>query len=68
MTVEKVIIPAAGLGTRLLTVSKELPKEMLPLFALNNKGELCIKPLFELIMNSRLQAHLPKLNLHLGFY
>ena len=51
MTVEKVIIPAAGLGTRLLTASKELPKEMLPLFALNNKGELCIKPLFELIYN-----------------
>ena len=27
--VKKVVIPAAGLGTRLLPVTKEMPKEML---------------------------------------
>jgi len=27
---KKAVIPAAGLGTRLLTVTKEQPKEMLP--------------------------------------
>jgi len=29
----KAVITAAGLGTRLLSVTKELPKEMLPLFS-----------------------------------
>jgi len=49
--VDKIVIPAAGLGQRLLTVTKELPKEMLPIYALDNRGELCIKPLFEQIFN-----------------
>ncbi len=30
-TVKKAIIPAAGLGTRFLPVTKALPKEMLPI-------------------------------------
>jgi NDP-sugar pyrophosphorylase family protein len=30
---KKAVIPAAGLGTRLLSVIKEQPKEMLPVFA-----------------------------------
>ena len=29
----KAVIPAAGLGTRLLSVTKEQPKKMLPVFA-----------------------------------
>jgi UTP-glucose-1-phosphate uridylyltransferase len=29
----KAVIPAAGLGTRLLSVTKEQTKEMLPVFA-----------------------------------
>ena len=49
--VDKIIIPAAGLGTRLLTVSKELPKEMLPIFTLDCDNKLCVKPLFETIFN-----------------
>jgi UTP--glucose-1-phosphate uridylyltransferase len=28
----KVVVTAAGLGARLLPMSKELPKEMLPIF------------------------------------
>src|SRR5690348_17301161 len=50
-TVDKIVIPAAGLGQRLLTVTKELPKEMLPVFALDNNNNICIKPLFEQIFN-----------------
>lgn len=51
LMVNKIVIPAAGLGQRLLTVTKELPKEMLPIYALSNDGEICIKPLFEQIFN-----------------
>jgi UTP--glucose-1-phosphate uridylyltransferase len=39
----KAVIPAAGLGTRLLSATKEQPKEMLPLFASEN-NTLCLKP------------------------
>ena len=44
----KAVIPVAGLGTRLLTATKVQPKEMLPVFA-NESGELCIKPLVQLV-------------------
>jgi UTP--glucose-1-phosphate uridylyltransferase len=43
----KVIIPAAGLGRRLLSATKEQPKEMLPLFAANDSGGLCLKPIVQ---------------------
>lgn len=42
-SVSKAVIPAAGLGTRLLSATKEQPKEMLPLFA-SERGLLCLKP------------------------
>jgi UTP--glucose-1-phosphate uridylyltransferase len=41
--ISKAVIPAAGLGTRLLSATKEQPKEMLPLFA-SEGGVLCLKP------------------------
>ena len=44
----KAVIPVAGLGTRLLTATKVQPKEMLPVVA-NEGGELCIKPLVQLV-------------------
>ena len=44
----KAVITAAGLGTRLLSVTKELPKEMLPLFSMEN-GLLTVKPLLQLV-------------------
>lgn len=47
--VRKVVIPAAGLGTRLLSVTKELPKEMLPVFYYNNNGEVYLKPILQII-------------------
>jgi len=37
------VVPAGGLGTRLLSSTKEQPKEMLSLFA-SDGGVLCLKP------------------------
>lgn len=45
----KVVIPAAGLGTRLLPTTKEQPKEMLPVFARTSSGKVCLKPLLQLV-------------------
>ncbi len=45
----KAVIPAAGLGTRLLSVTKEQPKEMLPVFAKSKNGDLCLKPIVQLV-------------------
>src|SRR2546428_13730545 len=45
----KAVIPAAGMGTRLLSVTKEQPKEMLPVFARATNGDLCLKPIVQLI-------------------
>jgi len=47
--IRKAVVTAAGLGTRLLTVTKEQPKEMLPLFTKNKDGNLCVKPLLQMI-------------------
>jgi UTP--glucose-1-phosphate uridylyltransferase len=45
----KAVVPAAGLGTRLLSATKEQPKEMLPVFALGEDGALCLKPMVQRI-------------------
>lgn len=45
----KVIIPAAGRGTRLLPATKEQPKEMLSLFARGSNGQICLKPALQLV-------------------
>jgi len=47
--IKKAVIPAAGSGTRLLPATKETPKEMLPVFALNRTGDLCVKPLLQAV-------------------
>lgn len=52
----KVIIPAAGVGTRLLPATKEQPKEMLPLFARTYRGQVCLKPLLQLIFEQLYDA------------
>lgn len=46
--ITRAVIPAAGLGTRLLTATKEQPKEMLPVFAPVRAG-LCLKPVVQMI-------------------
>lgn len=47
--VRKAVITAAGLGTRLLPYTKELPKEMLPLFSKCSKNNTCLKPVLQMI-------------------
>ncbi len=47
--IRKVVVTAAGIGTRLLTVTKEQPKEMLPLFTNNNTDGLRVKPLLQIV-------------------
>jgi len=47
--IKKIVIPAAGLGTRLLPITKEIPKEMMPLFFRDKKGEVIVKPLIQTI-------------------
>ena len=56
--VRKVVIPAAGLGTRLLSVTKEQPKEMLPVFARGKNGDLCLKPIVQLVFEQLYQVGL----------
>jgi UTP--glucose-1-phosphate uridylyltransferase len=47
--IRKVVIPAAGLGTRLFPATKEQPKEMLPIFSRSSNGDMSIKPLLQLV-------------------
>ncbi len=46
------MIPSAGLGTRLLPATKEQPKEMLPIFAKSIDGDLCLKPLLQIVFEN----------------
>ncbi len=51
MYVRKAVITAAGLGTRLLPVTKEMPKEMLPLFTFTGKN-IGLKPVIQIVFES----------------
>jgi len=50
--IDTVVIPAAGLGTRLFTFTKESPKEMVPVFYKTSNGKILIKPLLEIIFEN----------------
>lgn len=50
--IDTVVIPAAGLGTRLFTITKESPKEMVPIFYRTNNGMVLVKPLLEIIFEN----------------
>lgn len=50
--VQKVVIPSAGLGTRLLPATKQQPKEMLPVFTKGIDGKLCLKPLLQVVFEN----------------
>lgn len=52
----KVVIPAAGLGSRLLPATKEQPKEMLPVFSRLANGGVSVKPLLQLIFEQLYNA------------
>ena len=45
----------AGLGTRLLPLTKELPKEMLPIYSESPQHELILKPILQVIFESLFQ-------------
>ena len=49
--IKKVVITAAGTGTRLLPYTKENPKEMMPIFA-KNGNEIVLKPVLQVIYES----------------
>jgi UTP--glucose-1-phosphate uridylyltransferase len=52
LTVKKAVIPAAGTGTRLLMATKEMPKEMLPVFTKAVDGDLLLKPALQIIFET----------------
>jgi UTP--glucose-1-phosphate uridylyltransferase len=56
--VRKVIIPAAGLGTRLFPATKEQPKEMLPIFSRTAHGDMMVKPVVQLVFEQLHDAEL----------
>ena len=45
----KIVITAAGRGTRLLPFTKEIPKEMTPVFSKINSANLTVRPILEVI-------------------
>jgi len=47
--IRKVVIPAAGLGTRLFPATKEQPKEMLPIFSTTANGDMSVKPVVQMV-------------------
>lgn len=51
----RAVVLAAGLGTRLLPYSKEMPKEMLPIFQLEG-GEIILKPILQVVFEQLYEA------------
>ena len=56
--IRKVIIPAAGLGTRLFPATKEQPKEMLPILTQTIQGDMVVKPVVQLVFEQLYDAGL----------
>ncbi len=48
----KCVLTVAGLGTRLLPLTKELPKEMLPIYEESKEYGLILKPILQVIFES----------------
>jgi UTP--glucose-1-phosphate uridylyltransferase len=56
--IRKVVIPAAGLGTRLFPATKEQPKEMLPIFSMTANGNMSVKPVVQMVFEQVYNAGL----------
>jgi len=56
--VRKIVIPSAGLGTRLFPATKEQPKEMLPIFSKAMGGTVVVKPLLQMVFEQLYDAGL----------
>jgi len=54
--IRKVVIPSAGLGTRLFPATKEQPKEMLPIFSKTINGDVAVKPLLQMVFEQLYDA------------
>ncbi len=50
--ISKAVITAGGLGTRLLPATKEIPKEMLPIYARSFNGDIVLKPVIQVLFES----------------
>ena len=48
----KCVITVAGLGTRLLPLTKSIPKEMLPIYEKTSNGNIVLKPIIQIIFES----------------
>jgi len=62
----KAVILAAGLGTRLLPATKELPKEMLPIFLIERNGRLTAKPFLHIIFDTLYDSGFRKFGFIIG--
>lgn len=58
--IRKVVVPAAGLGTRLFPATKEQPKEMLPIFSRVMNGDVSVKPLLQIVYEQLYEAGFQK--------
>jgi UTP--glucose-1-phosphate uridylyltransferase len=58
LMIRKVVVPAAGLGTRLFPATKEQPKEMLPIFAATANGDVSVKPVVQMVFEQLYDAGL----------
>ena len=56
--IRKVVVPAAGLGTRLFPATKEQPKEMLPIFSKTINGDMVVKPVVQMVFEQLYNAGL----------
>jgi len=59
ISIMKAVITAAGMGTRLLPMTKEMPKEMMPIFSKIN-GKKCVMPLLQLIFEQMYECEIKK--------
>jgi len=48
-TIRKAVLPVAGFDTRLLPMTKEMPKGMLPIFLDSGSGGPCLKPMIQAV-------------------
>jgi len=58
LKIRKVVVPAAGLGTRLFPATKEQPKEMLPIFSNTASGDMSVKPVVQVVFEQLYDAGL----------
>lgn len=54
----KCVLTVGGLGTRLLPLTKEIPKEMLPIYDKSKAGNLVLKPILQVIFESLYDYHI----------